>query len=238
MVQNDIPIKRPRGRPQVRCDEDTRSVIIDVACRAFRADGYEATSINAIAQEAGVSTKTFYRLFPAKTDLFSAVVTTRIDDFLLKLDVDVLEKLGLEEALIRILFAYGSLTLSERTVRLMRLVVSESDRFPDLAAAFYEKAIVRTNDFMEAWLRGRVEDGGLALEDIHAACGMLRGMMIMEPQRASLLNQAPLLQPKEIEDRARLCASIFLRGAATPHQCSHSSLTAAFLGTEVGGIPT
>lgn len=214
MILNTTHPKRPRGRPQVRCDEETRSVIIEVACRAFRADGYEATGINGIAQDAGVSTKTFYRLFPAKTDLFSAVVTARIDDFLLKLDVDALEKLELEDALIRILFAYGTLTLSERTVSLMRLIVSESDRFPEIAAAFYEQAIVRTNNFMEAWLRGQVEQGRLALDDTHAACGMLRGMMIMEPQRASLLNQEPFLQSREIEERARSCASIFLRGAA------------------------
>ncbi|MDR7145034.1 TetR/AcrR family transcriptional regulator [Rhizobium sp. BE258] len=214
MVQNASPPKRPRGRPQARCDDDTRSVIVNAACRSFREGGYEATSVIAIAQVAGVSTKTLYRLFPSKTDLFSAVVSARIDDFLLRLDVAALEGLNIREGLERMLGAYGELTLSERTVTLLRLIVSESDRFPEIATAFYEKAIDRTNDAMEAYLRSRMDAGEIRLEDPHVACGMLRGMMIMEPQRSALLGQTEYPKPIEIQARARMCVDIFLTGTA------------------------
>jgi AcrR family transcriptional regulator len=206
--------KRSRGRPQVRCDDETKSVIIEAANDQFHESGYAAASISAIAQNAGVSTKTLYRLFPTKADLFTSVISDRIGRFFLAVDVGTLATANLREGLERMLTAYGRLTLSEETVTIMRLVIGESDRFPEIAASFYEQAIVKTNTLMESWLLKQVEDGRIALDDPHSASGMLRGMMIMEPQRAAMLRQEPTLQIEEIEARAKMCADLFLEGCA------------------------
>jgi AcrR family transcriptional regulator len=53
--------RRCRGRPQVRRDDETRQVIYKAAGNEFAAGGYAATSIEAVARRAGVSTKTLYR---------------------------------------------------------------------------------------------------------------------------------------------------------------------------------
>lgn len=215
MVQNNKIEKRSRGRPQVRCDEDTRNIIIEAANRQFHENGYAAASIAAIAQEAGVSTKTLYRLFPTKADVFSDLISDRIARFLLALDVGTLATTDLRQGLERMLTAYGMLTLSDDTITITRLVIGESDRFPEIAASFYEQAIVKTNNLMEDWLRKQADRGALALADPHAACGMLRGMMVMEPQRAAMLRQKPAPRIEEIAARARMCADLFLRGTAT-----------------------
>ncbi|TCL71062.1 TetR/AcrR family transcriptional regulator [Rhizobium sp. BK251] len=214
MVQKQAIEKRPRGRPQIRCDDDTKSVIIEAANKQFRENGYAAASIAAIAQEAGVSTKTLYRLFPAKTDLFSEMISDRIGRFLLALDLSTLAEAGLRRGLERLLMAYGTLTLSEDTVTITRLVIGESDRFPEIATSFYEQAIVRTNALLETWLRRQADHGLIVLEDPHAASGMLRGMMVMEPQRAAMLRQLPPPKLEEIATRARMCADLFLKGCA------------------------
>lgn len=49
--------------------------ILDAATHAFLAEGYEATSIDAIATSAGISKKTFYARFASKADLFEAFAT-------------------------------------------------------------------------------------------------------------------------------------------------------------------
>lgn len=214
MVQNHKVEKKPRGRPQMRCDEDTRSVLIEAANKQFHENGYAAVSIAAVAQEAGVSTKTLYRLFPTKADLFSEMVSDRTERFLLALDLGTLATAELRPGLERMLMAYGMLTLSQDTITITRLVIGESDRFPELATSFYEKAIMRTNTSMEKWLQRQVERGLIELENLHAACGMLRGMMIMEPQRAAMLRQLPPPNIEEIAARARMCADIFLKGCA------------------------
>ncbi|EPE95242.1 TetR/AcrR family transcriptional regulator [Rhizobium grahamii] len=214
MVQNHEVERKPRGRPQMRCDEDTRSVIIEAASRQFHENGFATASIAAIALEAGVSTKTLYRLFPTKADLFSDLISDRIGRFLLALDPTTLAAADLRQGLERMLMAYGMLTLSEDTITMIRLVIGESDRFPEIANSFYERAVVRTNTLMEGWLRRQMERGVITLEDPHAACGMLRGMMTMEPQRATMLRQRPAPGIEEIAARAKMCADLFLNGAA------------------------
>jgi AcrR family transcriptional regulator len=212
MVEIQLIEKRPRGRPQLRCDDDTRGLIIEAADVQFRENGYAAASINAIAQSAGVSTKTLYRLFPTKADLFSSIVSDRIGRFFLALDQSMLATMDLRQGLERLLTAYGMLTMSDDTVDMMRLVIAESDRFPEIATSFYETAIIGSNAVMEKWLTTQCERGLIHLEDPHMASGMLRGMMIMEPQRAAILRQLPPPNIAEISRRARICTEVFLKG--------------------------
>ncbi|HLH10543.1 MAG TPA: TetR/AcrR family transcriptional regulator [Methylovirgula sp.] len=212
MRQNEKVVSRPRGRPPVRCDEDTRRLIVEAAREEFLANGFAGTCMNDVAQRAGVSTKTLYRLIPTKADLFISVISFRIERFMLDTSDDVVGGLDLAEALERILVAYGKLTLDAETIALSRLVIGESDRFPEIAAAFYESAIVRTCRAMQSWLARQSERGLLKLEDARAASSMLRGMMIMEPQRAVMLGQKPAPSAAEIADRAKKVAHLFLEG--------------------------
>jgi hypothetical protein len=153
-------------------------------------------------------------LFPAKADLFKAMLSSRIGSFVLALDPGSLANTGVKEGLERILAAYGTLALSEDTIAISRLVIGESDRFPEIATSFYDEAILKTNTLMEDWLRLQVERKLIALSDLHAACSMLRGMMIMEPQRAAMLRQKPAPLVAEITARAKMCAEMFLKGCA------------------------
>ncbi|MEY9626243.1 TetR/AcrR family transcriptional regulator [Sinorhizobium fredii] len=206
--------KRPRGRPQVRCDDDTRGVILEAANEEFKKAGYASTNISTIAQTAGVSTKTLYRLFPTKADLFSDVISTKISGYLLSLDEDSLAALPLRQGLERLLIAYGRLTLSAETIVMTRLVLSESDRFPEIASVFYEQAIRRTSKAMEGWLARQAKLNALRLEDVSMATGMLRGMMAMEPQRAAMLGQIGEISDDQIVARAQTCVNLFLDGCS------------------------
>src|SRR5260370_25717389 len=74
--------RRCRGRPQVRPDDETRRIIYEAARHEFAASGYAATSMEAVARRAGVSTKTLYRLVPNKASLFEGMVSDRLHPFL------------------------------------------------------------------------------------------------------------------------------------------------------------
>src|ERR1700743_2207588 len=76
---NDKP--RGRGRPQLRSDEETRTLVLEAARHEFSHTGYAATSMETVARRAGVSTKTLYRLLPNKAALFAAMVTERVAVF-------------------------------------------------------------------------------------------------------------------------------------------------------------
>jgi AcrR family transcriptional regulator len=205
-------VKRGRGRPPIRPDDATRRLIIDAARQEFQANGYAATCMEDVARRAGVSTKTLYRLIPTKADLFKSVVSDRIGRFLLEIDDGVVVALDLAAALEHILIAYGELALDPETIAINRLVIAESDRFPEIAAAFHETALVQTNRAIESWLRRQCERGLIRLNDPHAASGMLRGMMVMQPQRAVMLGQRAAPDANEIANRARTVSQLFLNG--------------------------
>ncbi|GAA4370462.1 TetR family transcriptional regulator [Nocardioides caricicola] len=56
------------GRREQRKDE-TRRALEEAALRRFAADGYDATSVEAIAADAGVSARTFFRYFATKDEV-------------------------------------------------------------------------------------------------------------------------------------------------------------------------
>jgi AcrR family transcriptional regulator len=212
VVQNEKPAKRGRGRPPVRSDDETRHLLIEAAAKEFQLRGFAAAGMGAIAERAGFSTRTIYQLVATKVELFEMVVLDRISRFMLAVDEGTLDGMEPELGLRRILTAYGCLTLSPETIAINRLVIAEGERFPEIAASFHETAVMLTSRVIESWLEHQSERGRIKLSDIHQAAGMLRGMMIMEPQRAVFLGRQQAPSAAEIQDRAAVCAKLFLRG--------------------------
>ena len=60
----------------LRLTDRKREAIIQAAIEAFRADGFEATSMDKIAAKAEVSKRTVYNHFPSKEELFAESCTT------------------------------------------------------------------------------------------------------------------------------------------------------------------
>ena len=66
------PVK-PRSTYRQRQAQATRDLIADTARRLFAADGYGATSMEAIAREAGIAVRTVYAAFGAKREILSLI---------------------------------------------------------------------------------------------------------------------------------------------------------------------
>ena len=212
MAQAKPSQSRPRGRPPLRSDEETRQIVFEAARHAFAVDGYAATSTEELARRAGISTKTLYRLFPAKAALFEAMCADRLERLLSAVDLQANGDDDIETGLRAALFACADLVLDPEVVALQRMVLQESAAFPELAANFYKNGISRTSIAMARWLRVQVKQKRIALDDVDEAAGMLIGMVASAPQRAAIYGGIALPSRKEIERRVRSCASLFLDG--------------------------
>jgi len=65
------PLKTERSHTS-RKQDATRQRLIDAAVRRFREHGYATTTAAAIAEDAGVTERTFFRYFPTKADALVA----------------------------------------------------------------------------------------------------------------------------------------------------------------------
>jgi AcrR family transcriptional regulator len=204
---------RGRGRPRLRSDEETRTIIFDAARREFAVSGFAATNMDSVARRAGISTKTLYRLIPNKAALFEAMVTDRLDQFVSTVRLRACEGRDVEAALREALLACAELLLNGDVIALQKMVLAESDKFPEIAQTFYVKAMRRTVATLANWLRVEKERGLLAIEDPEIAASMLLGMLAFEPQRAVMFGQKPLPGRQELRQRVQICASLFLNGA-------------------------
>jgi AcrR family transcriptional regulator len=206
--------RRGRGRPPARTDEETRAIIFDAARQEFAGSGFAATSMDSVAKRAGVSTKTLYRLIPNKAALFEAMVTNRMDRFVSVVRLRACDGSNVEAALREALLACADLMLVGEVIALQRMILAESDKFPDIAETFYKSAMQRTVATLAKWLRTQRERGLIKLEDADAAAGMLLGMFAFEPQRAVMFGHRAVPTREELETRARACAALFLQGSA------------------------
>ena len=207
-------VRRGRGRPQTRCDEDTRAIIFDAARHEFAASGYAATSMESVARRAGISTKTLYRLIPNKAALFEAMITDRIDLFASAVRLRACAGSDIEAALGEALTVCGELILDSDVISLQRMILGDSEKFPEIADTFYHKAIRRTERTLANWLKAQNERGLVKLDDAEAAAGMLLGMLAFQPQRAVMFGHAPAPDREELVQRAQAVAKLFLRGCA------------------------
>src|SRR5262249_62405563 len=154
ITKTGIPVseeRRGRGRPQARPDEETRAVILDAARQEFATSGYAATRMESVARCAGVSTKTLYRLIPNKAALFEAIIIDGTDRFVSRLRLRACDGSDIEGALREALIACGELILDGAVIGLLRMVIGESDKFPEISETFYVKAIKRTESTLANW---------------------------------------------------------------------------------------
>jgi TetR/AcrR family transcriptional repressor of mexJK operon len=123
------------GRPK---DPAKREAILAAARDLFLSNGYEGSSMEAIAAEAGVSKLTLYSHFKDKEALFGsavkAICETRLPRRLFELD----EGSSIEHALLDIGYAFEALVNSPESIGLHRVMVAMATQNPALSQMFFD----------------------------------------------------------------------------------------------------
>jgi len=114
---------------------EKRDALLQAALQVFSREGYEAGSLARIAAEAGVSSATLYKHFPTKASLFEASLAELLQGAsplgeLPAAPHDVARHLARRHA---------QQLLDPRIHALMRLLIAEAPRQPELVATFYER---------------------------------------------------------------------------------------------------
>jgi AcrR family transcriptional regulator len=68
-----------RGRPRRFSSHTERQLLLDAAVVVMSVNGYDGTSVNDVLEEAGLSTRAFYRQFDSKSALLTALIERERD---------------------------------------------------------------------------------------------------------------------------------------------------------------
>jgi len=204
---------RGRGRPKARSDEAERRRIVGSARDLFLDAGYGGTTMDAVAARCGVSKRTLYRLFPAKTDLFRAMVADHRRS-MLALPREAVAGETLADALAAIFrLDIGEIDNRER-LAFIRLVLADSDRFSEIGDVIVQEGTEPSQRLLEAWL-ARQQERGL----LHTFPTGVMARMLMDMVFSVLIKRFrgdQLLSVEERAKHARLCLDVFLQGAMAP----------------------
>lgn len=126
------------GRPAAGEDPVKREQILDGAQRVFMRMGFDASSMNDITREAGVSKGTLYVYFKNKEDLFAAIIQRKKSLIYEKLREIVEADKPVAETLFEFGVTFGMHLLSDDAIRGQRIVIGVLDRMPELADSFFK----------------------------------------------------------------------------------------------------
>ena len=128
------------GRPRRELAGEVDERILDAAHRAFIERGLAGASIDEIAAMARAGKPTIYARFPNKVALFTAVVMRNVATVTSRFAGHVPAGTTIEERLTNLGATLLEWALAGDTVDLMRVGISEADRFPDLANSVHGMA--------------------------------------------------------------------------------------------------
>lgn len=141
--------KKSGGRPtrEEAVRRDAR--LLDIATTLFMERGFDGTSIDAVAESAGVSKPTVYNRYKDKRDLFAAVLCSRIRLWLAPISAAAESQMkatgveSVEETLHQLSLDMLAHSMTPDVAMLQRVVAAQAMRFPELATLAHE----------EGWLR-------------------------------------------------------------------------------------
>jgi AcrR family transcriptional regulator len=206
---------KPRvGRPRLGTQAARADLLIAAATHVFLRDGYGSASIDKVASEAGVSTRTIYERFKNKADLLGAVISRLVQrDVEQVLATDELDRLQPAEALAVIGRIITSRVCDPDSAALFRICATEGQRFPELAGKMRSSVKRRMEEAVGGYLRRQVERGTLRLVDPDKAAALFLQMVCADLQECLLFGAPGDLGKLDFTSHLHQVVDIFLYGA-------------------------
>lgn len=196
------------GRPTAAELARRKALVMDIATRLFVSQGFAATSLVDIAKGAGVATRTLYQHFGDKEAIFREVIFARDAGQAIEPP-----RAGpgdtLHGALLRGADYAYAVTYREQSIGLMRLMIAESQRFPDFMKSVANSIFARFRGNFEKLFKS-CEAAGLIPSGDHARSAELFSDLVLGSHPIMTYTNWDAAAPEaaDIEERVAL----FIRG--------------------------
>jgi len=214
-AKSAVAPRRRRRRPSL-----TDAQFLSKAYAIFTENGFDGTTIDALAVEAGIAKRTIYQRFGDKKGVFIASINQAIDDWMVPT-----ERLGAAETgdLEGTLQAIGQIlvdnALSPSGLRLLRLTNAESGRMPEIGEHTVHFGSDRTIAYLaglfQRYLSADATGGaGINLRDAEDAAESFLHLIVGGPANAAAWGVRR--SRAAIDRRIRYSVGLFMHGLSGP----------------------
>jgi TetR/AcrR family transcriptional repressor of mexJK operon len=210
MSDNSFPTSGP-GRPK---DPAKRKAILEAAKNLFLRNGYDGSSMDAIAAEAGVSKLTVYSHFTDKETLFSAAVKAKCEEQLPELLFELPPDASIESVLLNIGRIFNVLINSRESLELHRVMVAMANQDSKLSRMFYEAGPLQILQEMTGLLAQANQAGKLRIEHPQNAAEHFFSLIKGGYNFRLLIGCGAPLEGEEAEQHVQEVVELFLRAYA------------------------
>jgi len=215
-----IPDQTVTTRRNRQPSKEKHEAILEAAIDLFSEHGYAATSVDAIAAEAGVAKQTVYHHFGNKNALLEAAICRVTTDIVEPLDEIETARRPLREVLTQFAERVIDLTMTPQAHRFVRLLIGETGKPEHGPLQTFNTAISRTNTSLARYLRDQSANGRIAIEDSSQAAQLFMGMLVGDLRFRGLLGILPELDTDTRDRHVRATVGVFLRAFAPPHEAN------------------
>ena len=156
-----MPSELAQAQPRARKSAARREAILAAALDEFSAQGFAATRMDDVARRAGVGKGTIYLHFQDKEALFQDLVRTMLVPLVAGLEATRPGDQPVRKLVGSFIDLFVREVYNTRRRNVLRLVLTEGQRFPTLAEFYYREVVGRAIAAMRALLERAVARGEL-----------------------------------------------------------------------------
>ncbi|AKH42900.1 AcrR family transcriptional regulator [Altererythrobacter atlanticus] len=190
-----------------------RDDIMRAASEVFLRKGFAAAGVDEISEVARVSKRTLYKHFKTKDDLLGAMIARKSEELSSGLDLTFDDAHTPRKALDTLARQYLALVLTEESIDLFRLVVAESQSFPDFTRSFHENGVIHLRKSLALKLAEWTEAGLMEISDPEIAADQFLGACVGSLRIRALFPPHPAEFPPSLDKWIDHAVVHFLRGA-------------------------
>jgi TetR/AcrR family transcriptional repressor of mexJK operon len=207
MTATDTDIEKPKGRKHDQ--------VIAGAQQVFMEQGFEGASVDDIARVANVSKATLYSYFPDKRLLFIAVLKEECARQA-QLTFAVDDSVKPSAALLQEAKRFVRFLASPIALNMFRVVIAESQRFPEIGHEFYKSGPGRSRRRMIDYFEAAIERGELAIDVCAVAADQFAELCKSDCFYRIMLNMNDGMTEAEMDQVATEAVTTFLARYGTP----------------------
>ncbi|MCT2401559.1 TetR/AcrR family transcriptional regulator [Novosphingobium mangrovi (ex Huang et al. 2023)] len=213
-TQKPRPDGRRRGRPTREMIEQRNEELLDRSLDLFLDHGFDATTIDTICADVGMSRRTIYSRYGDKETLFKAALQRAIDQWIIPVErLRDQECEDLEATLVAVARLWVSNIKKKSGMRLVRIANTEVFRSPEVAQYLWERTAEPTLGYLTDLLARRLRPDADSVPDARDAAASFLILVVEGSVQLALWGQ---MSPDDFDRQIAYRTRLFLKGALCP----------------------